>query len=238
MAAHDHPIVAAVLVAAGSGSRLGADVPKAFVRLAGRSLLEHAAARFLNHPRVHSVVVVAPAPLVESAGKLVPRATVVAGGASRQQSVRRGLRALTPGVDLVLVHDVARAFVPAAVIDRVIDGACAAGAAVPVLPVVDTLRSVAGGGLLGAVVDRDGLAATQTPQGFARELLERAHAEATAEATDDAALVQALGGTVAAVPGDARAFKVTVPLDLVLAEALLARFGDALEDPWWDDARG
>jgi 2-C-methyl-D-erythritol 4-phosphate cytidylyltransferase len=214
-------IVAAVLVAAGSGSRLGADVPKAFVTVAGRPLLTHAVSRFAADARVRDVVIAAPAGLVESAAQLVPSARVVAGGSTRQESVARALAALAPDVDTVLVHDVARAFVPAAVIDRVL-GALEAGAeaVVPTVAVADTIRAL-DGDALGAVVDRARLTAVQTPQGFVRSVLDAAYASAAvASATDDASLVEAVGVRVVAVPGAAEAFKVTVPLDLVLAEVV------------------
>ncbi len=217
-------IVAAVLVAAGSGSRLGADVPKAFVAVAGRPLLVHAAARFCTHPLVRDVVVAAPAELVESAAGLVPQARVVPGGRTRQESVARSLAVLAEDVDTVLVHDVARAFVPVAVIDRVL-AALAAGAVavVPTLPVADTIRA-SDGDRLGEVVDRSRLAAVQTPQGFERRLLVAAHETgAGAEATDDAALAEAYGAEVVAVAGASEAFKVTVPLDLAFAEVLAGR---------------
>lgn len=222
-------IVAAVLVAAGSGARLGADVPKAFVEVAGRPLLVHAADRFGAHPGIRDLVVAAPAELVESAAVLVPGARVVPGGRTRQQSVDRALAVLADDVDTVLVHDVARAFVPAAVIDRVL-AALAAGAqaVVPTLPVADTIRAC-DGAELGAVVDRARLAAVQTPQGFVRTVLVGAHeaaraaATASTDATDDAALVEAYGASVVGVAGAAEAFKVTVPLDLALAEAVAGR---------------
>ncbi|MGH8962477.1 MAG: 2-C-methyl-D-erythritol 4-phosphate cytidylyltransferase [Jatrophihabitantaceae bacterium] len=218
-------IVAAILVAAGSGDRLGADVPKAFVTVAGRTLLEHAARRFIAHPRVDSVVIAAPAALTGSAADLAPAATVVPGGHTRQQSVARGLAALAADVDVVLVHDVARAFVPAEVIDRVLDALGAgADAVVPTMPVTDTVRRVdADTGAVGATLDRSGLLAVQTPQGFRRATLEAAHASADPDATDDASLVEAIGGRVIAVRGAQEAFKVTVPLDLAMAEAVLAR---------------
>lgn len=216
--------VAAILVAAGDGRRLGADVPKAFVQVAGRTLLEHAAGRFLAHPAVRDVVVAAPAALAESAAALVPQAAVVAGGLTRQQSVDRALAAVAEDVELVLVHDVARAFVPGEVISRVLDALDApdTDAAIPVMPVIDTIRrSDPESGRLGELVDRSRLLAMQTPQGFRRDILVRAHAAASGgDATDDAALVEAIGGRVVAVRGDERAFKVTVPLDLALAEAL------------------
>jgi 2-C-methyl-D-erythritol 4-phosphate cytidylyltransferase len=237
-------IGAAVLVAAGSGSRLGADVPKAFVTVGGRTLLEHAVQRFLAHQRVRDLVVVAPAAMTAAAAELVPRAAVVAGGRTRQDSVARGLAALAPDVDTVLVHDVARAFAPSDLISRVLDGLGVRGAdaAVPFVAVTDTLRQADDSGWLGPVVDREALGAVQTPQGFRRAALDRAHAQAagdtTTSATDDAALVQAIGGRVAGVRGDPRAFKITLRLDLVLAEALLARFGDALDSAWWDVDHG
>lgn len=217
-------IVAAVLVAAGSGSRLGAGVPKAFVTVAGRPLLAHAVSRFAAHPRVRDVVVAAPAELVESAAELVPSARVVAGGTTRQESVALALAVLGPDVDAVLVHDVARAFVPAAVLDRVLDAlAAGAEAVVPTVAVADTIRAL-DGELLGAVVDRARLTAVQTPQGFARAVLVAAHADAgDGAATDDASLVESVGVRVVAVPGAAEAFKVTVPLDLALAEVVAAR---------------
>jgi 2-C-methyl-D-erythritol 4-phosphate cytidylyltransferase len=223
MAANGLRTVAAVLVAAGSGERLGAQVPKAFVHVAGRTLLEHAAARFVAHPRLGPVVIAAPAGLVDDARRHVPGATVVAGGGTRQQSVSRALAQLGDDVDGVLVHDVARPFVPVDVIDRVL-GALDAGAdgAVPVVAVTDTIRHCdPSSGELGDLVDRSRIAAMQTPQGFRRDVLVRAHDRGRELAvTDDVALVEALGGRVVAVPGDERAFKITVPLDLLLAEVV------------------
>jgi 2-C-methyl-D-erythritol 4-phosphate cytidylyltransferase len=223
MAANDQLIVAAIVVAAGSGLRLGADVPKAFVEVGGRTLLEHAVASLCAHPRVASTVVAAPAEQLDRAAALLPDATVVAGGVTRQLSVARALAAVPAEADLVLVHDAARAFVPAEVIDRVLAALDAgADAAVPTLPISDTIRTVDAVGELGGLIDRSGLLAMQTPQGFRREVLSRAHAGAVGDnATDDAALVEAIGGHVIAVPGDHRAFKVTVPLDLALAEVVL-----------------
>jgi 2-C-methyl-D-erythritol 4-phosphate cytidylyltransferase len=154
----------------------------------------------------------------------VPPPPVVAGGSTRQESVARGLAALAPDVDAVLVHDVARAFVPAALIGRVVEALQAgADAVVPTVAVADTLRSLRPDGL-GPTVDRAGLVAVQTPQGFRRSVLEAAHAAAAdGSATDDASLVEAAGVPVVAVPGAAEAFKVTVPLDLALAEVVANR---------------
>jgi 2-C-methyl-D-erythritol 4-phosphate cytidylyltransferase len=231
MAANRSTTVAAILVAAGSGERLGAGRPKAFVTVAGRTLLEHAADRFVRHPRIASVVVVAPADRVDEATVLTG-APAVAGGATRQDSVARGLAALPSGVDGVLVHDVARAFVPLAVIDSVI-GALDAGAeaVTPSVPLHDTIRQLDDAGGLGGVVDRARLVAVQTPQGFRRDVLERAHRLAAPHAigaTDDATLAEALGCRVVAVAGADANFKITTPLDLVRAEALAVRSAGTL----------
>ena len=208
--------VAAILVAAGSGSRLRAEVPKAFVEVGGQTLLEHAAARFAGFPRV----VVAPAGWLDRARELVD-AVVVEGGVTRQDSVDAGLRALPAAVDAVLVHDVARPFVPAAVIERVVRALEHADAVIPALAVTDTVKRVDPDGVVLATLDRADLVAVQTPQGFRREVLVAAHTRAAhREATDDAALVEAAGGRVVVVDGDEAAFKITTPQDLALAEVV------------------
>jgi 2-C-methyl-D-erythritol 4-phosphate cytidylyltransferase len=222
MAAIGPGTVAAILVAGGSGQRLGAEVPKAFVRVGGATLLEHAAARFAGHPDLVAVVVVAPAGYVDHAAELVAL-PVVAGGATRQASVAAGLAELVPSdVEYVLVHDVARPFTPAAVITAVVDALRAgADAVVPVVPIHDTVRRLDVGGALAGVVDRTTLVAVQTPQGFRRDVLIAAHAAATDTVTDDAGLVEAQGGRVVAVPGADEGFKITTPLDLARAEAVV-----------------
>ncbi|MEO9140472.1 MAG: 2-C-methyl-D-erythritol 4-phosphate cytidylyltransferase, partial [Jatrophihabitans sp.] len=172
MAAHGPRTVAAILVAAGSGERLGSDRPKAFVEVAGRSLLEHATGRFAAHPAVDEVIVVAPAAYVEQAQRLTG-VLVVSGGATRQESVAAGLAALGEHVQTVLVHDVARPFVPDAVITAVIE-AVAGGAvgAVPVMPIHDTVRRIDVDGALVELLDRATMVAVQTPQGFDRAVLD------------------------------------------------------------------
>jgi 2-C-methyl-D-erythritol 4-phosphate cytidylyltransferase len=226
MAAHGRLTVAAIVVAGGSGSRLGTTDPKAFATVAGRPLLEYAVDRIRCHSSIRDVVVAPPVDHLRRAVELVPSAVVVAGGATRQQSVAAGLAALADDVDVVLVHDVARAFVPLEVIGRVLD-AIAAGAdgAVPVLPVVDSMRQTSETSAhLGAVVDRASLVSVQTPQGFRRGLLVTAHAAAPGDdATDDATLVEAVGGRLVAVAGAAEAFKITHPVDLLTAEAVVTR---------------
>jgi 2-C-methyl-D-erythritol 4-phosphate cytidylyltransferase len=221
MAAHGSRTVAAILVAGGSGQRLGANVPKAFVVVAGRTLLEHAMARFAGHPDITSVVVVAPAAFVGRARE-VTTASVVPGGDTRQTSVAAGLAAVSVDADYVLVHDVARPFVPATVITDVVAALDrGADAVIPVLPVHDTVRRVGAAGELQGVVDRATLVAVQTPQGFPREMLVEAHAAGRyVEVTDDAALVEALGGQVVTVPGADESFKITRAWDLTVAAAV------------------
>ncbi len=147
---------------------------------------------------------------------------VVAGGAERQDSVRLALEALDPAVELVLVHDAARCLTPPELVEAVVaELRAGAEAVVPVLPVADTVKSVDGATVV-ATLDRTSLRAVQTPQGFARAVLARAHAAGLPAATDDAGLVELCGGTVRTVPGSEEAFKVTRPIDLLLAEAVLA----------------
>jgi 2-C-methyl-D-erythritol 4-phosphate cytidylyltransferase len=220
--------VAAILVAGGSGTRLGAAEPKAFVAVGGRTLLEHALARFTGHPAIGPVVVVAPASHLTEAARLGPGVTVVAGGGERSDSVAAGLAAVPAGVEHVLVHDVARPFVPAAVIDAVIvalrDGA---EAVIPVVPVHDTVRRLGPDGVLGPMVDRSALVAVQTPQGFRRPVLVAAHEQRAGRvATDDAGLAEAIGAVVVAVPGAEESFKITTPTDLIRA-ASMARLPSA-----------
>lgn len=221
MAAIGPSTVAAILVAGGSGERLGADLPKAFVVVGGRTLLEHATARFVAHPAVGEVVVVAPAAHREQA-QLLTGVVVVSGGATRQESVLAGLAALGDHVHTVLVHDVARPFVPADVIAAVVE-AVAGGAvgAVPVVPIHDTVRRIDADGALVGLLDRSSMVAVQTPQGFDRAVLDAAHAAGRDRpVTDDAALVEELGHEVVAVAGSEASFKITRPWDLVVAEAL------------------
>ncbi|MDH6180103.1 2-C-methyl-D-erythritol 4-phosphate cytidylyltransferase/2-C-methyl-D-erythritol 2,4-cyclodiphosphate synthase [Microbacteriaceae bacterium SG_E_30_P1] len=207
--------VAVIVVAAGSGTRLGADVPKAFVTVAGRPLLAHAIDAV---PDDVQLVIVAPATRVQDARHIAPGATVVTGAHTRQGSVAAGLREVGAGIRTVLVHDAARAFTPREVFSRVIDAVeSTGGGVIPVLPVVDTIKRVDGTTVL-ETVDRSVLAQVQTPQGFPRDALEAAYASAADDHTDDAALVAASGGSVSTVVGDARAFKITTPADLRRAE--------------------
>jgi 2-C-methyl-D-erythritol 4-phosphate cytidylyltransferase len=214
--------VGVVVPAAGAGTRLGPGAPKALRLLAGEPLLVHAVRRLRQCPAVGPVVVAAPAASVTEVRDLLAvfDVEVVAGGAERQDSVRLGVAALPPEVDLVLVHDAARALVPVSVVGSVVAALLSgASAVVPALPVSDTVKRVTGGVVV-ETLDREGLFAVQTPQGFVRSVLERAHASAS-RVTDDASLVEALGVQVLTVPGSAEAFKVTTPFDLLVAEAVL-----------------
>ncbi|NUO91575.1 MAG: 2-C-methyl-D-erythritol 4-phosphate cytidylyltransferase [Dermatophilaceae bacterium] len=224
--------VGVIVVAAGSGSRLGASVPKAFVPLAGVPLLGHALRGVLSCAPVSEVVVVAPAAhrgdaevladgVCRELGSSLP-VTVVVGGAERGDSVAAGLAVLGEAVEIVLVHDAARCLTPVAVFDRVVTAvAGGAAAVVPGTLVVDTVKQVDADGFVVATPDRSALRAVQTPQGFRRDVLERAHA-VSSDATDDAGLVERLGERVLVVEGDARALKVTTPADLEAAARLLA----------------
>ena len=216
--------VAALIPAAGSGTRLGQG-PKAFVQVAGRSLLERSVSALIGH--VDEVLVALPAGMALPAGV---RARPVVGGATRQESVLRLLEAT--GAELVLIHDAARPFLEAATVRAVLAAVRATGAATASHPVADTLVR-AEGELWGEQVERAGLWAVQTPQAGRRDWLLAAHRRADAEGhavTDDAGLLHWAGHEVRLVPGGAALFKVTTPGDLQLAEALAAVW-DARELP-------
>ncbi|WP_328949730.1 2-C-methyl-D-erythritol 4-phosphate cytidylyltransferase [Streptomyces sp. NBC_00184] len=231
---------AAVIPAAGRGVRLGPGAPKALRALGGTPMLIHAVRAMAASRHVSLVVVVAPpdgAPEVRHLldEHALPERTdflVVPGGGTRQESVRLGLDALPEGVAVVLVHDAARPLVPVDTVDAVIEAVRdGAPAVVPALPLADTVKEVEPGApgepepVLSTPV-RARLRAVQTPQGFDRDTLMRAHEEVALSgegATDDAGMVERLGAPVVVVPGHEEAFKVTRPLDLVLAEAVLAR---------------
>jgi 2-C-methyl-D-erythritol 4-phosphate cytidylyltransferase len=233
--------VAAVIPAAGRGVRLGPGAPKALRALGGTPMLVHAVRAMAASRAVSLVIVVAPpdgTPEVKSLldAHVLPERTdilVVPGGDTRQESVRRGLDALPPGYGIVLVHDAARPLVPVDTVDAVIDAVRdGAPAVVPALPLADTVKEVEPAEVPGdpepvvATPERARLRAVQTPQGFRRDVLAEAHEKIAAAgegATDDAGMVEQLGIPVVVVPGHEEAFKVTRPLDLVLAEALLGR---------------
>lgn len=222
--------VAVVVVAAGSGTRLGLSTPKAFVPLNGVPVLEWALRGVLGCADVTQVVVVAPSAQLadahsivqRTAGAVAQRVTVVAGGETRQRSVAAGLAVLEPGIRTVLVHDAARALTPPALFDQVVHAVEVGGhGVVPALPVSDTIKRVGSTGVIVQTVDRRDLVHVQTPQGFPRAGLDAAYAAVTEERTDDAAVFTASGGEVATVLGDALAFKITTPWDMRRAQTLL-----------------
>lgn len=206
----------AVVVAAGSGARFGA--AKQFADLCGRPVLEWSLAT--ARQACAGVVLVVPPERVAGASPGWTADAVVAGGATRSASVRAGLAAVPAGADVVAVHDAARPLAPLGlwrdVIRAVRDGA---DAAIPAAPVTDTVKEVGDGGHL-LTLDRSRLVAVQTPQAFRAPLIKELH-RAGQEATDDAALVEAAGGTVQLVPAQGHNMKITSPVDLLIAAALL-----------------
>ncbi|MBT1673040.1 2-C-methyl-D-erythritol 4-phosphate cytidylyltransferase [Curtobacterium flaccumfaciens] len=221
---------AVVVVAAGSGTRLGIGTAKAFVPVAGALMLARALEPLFALPSPTLVVVVAPASHLDEcrqvvgsvAGAAVAYTAVVAGGTDRHGSVEAGLAVVPDSVTTVLVHDAARCLTPAAQFSRVFDAVAAADGAgvVPALPVTDTVKRV-DGDVVVETVDRAALVGVQTPQGFPLATLRRAYAVASQSETDDAGVFQAVGGTVRFVPGDADAFKITTPWDLGRAESIV-----------------
>ncbi|WP_309231247.1 2-C-methyl-D-erythritol 4-phosphate cytidylyltransferase [Nocardia sp. SYP-A9097] len=225
-ALHGESRVVALVPAAGMGVRLGENKPKAFVPVGGSPMLALAVAGLIASGSVDEVVVMVPAELLDQTRALLPVSStpvhVVPGGSERTDSVRAGLDA-APDATFVLVHDAARALTPPALIARVVaELRAGAQAVIPALPVTDTIKSVDATGAVTGTPDRAGLRAIQTPQGFEARLLRAAYATGT-QATDDAGLVELLGATVRTVPGDVLAFKITTPLDLVLANTLVAQ---------------
>jgi len=219
--------IGVILVAAGSGQRMGARVPKAFLEIDGERLVDRALANIRSATLDAQIVVVVPAGFeTEFTGQT--DLTVVTGGATRHASVAAGLAACLPSVDVVLVHDAARALMPGEVFARVADEVRASRhGVVPALAVVDALKSfdVSTGQVTGAI-DRNTLRAVQTPQGFVRADLERAHAQASeGDYHDDAAVYRDAGFVVTTVAGDSRGFKITHPEDMERALMLLRPAG-------------
>jgi 2-C-methyl-D-erythritol 4-phosphate cytidylyltransferase len=222
----------AILVAAGRGERMGADQPKAFVRLAGQPMLLLAARAFAAAPSVDGIVAVVPADWIDAAREMLGGVRtlreVVAGGERRQDSVQRGLEALPPGFGgVVLVHDAARPLVEVELIEAVVRAAGEHDAALPVLELVDTVKRLRDDRVV-ETLDRAELGAAQTPQGFRIALLRRAYDYAFRDGvvlTDDAMAVERLGEPVVAVKGSARNRKLTTPEDLAWAESLLRSQG-------------
>ncbi len=210
------PSSAAIIAGAGMGHRLGADIPKALIQIDGITLVERAFAALSKV--VDEIVITAPAGYEEQFRQIVGEsAKVITGGVLRSDSVNLALNALSPSVKYVLVHDAARALATQDLASRVLqDLKSGAPAVIPALNVVDTIKEVDRDGYVRSTPDRAALRAVQTPQGFELSVLRRAH-EASADATDDAALVEALGIKVKTIAGEARAMKITNPEDLAVA---------------------
>jgi len=219
----------AVVPAAGSGERLAAGVPKAFFHLDGHTLVERAVSGLLESGVVDRVVVAVPADRTGQAKLILGhQATIVAGGANRRESVSRALAAVADSEEpnFVLVHDAARALTPPGLVVRVVEALRAGhSAVVPALPLSDTVKAVDANGVVLGTPERAGLRAVQTPQGFATELLLRAYQRAAdlpgADFTDDASMVEHIGGQVQVVDGDPLAFKITTRWDILLAQAIV-----------------
>jgi 2-C-methyl-D-erythritol 4-phosphate cytidylyltransferase len=215
----------AVLVAAGGGTRLGADRPKAFIGLGDEVLLARPLRMLDDHPALDGIVLVVPEGWEEpatlladdlAAGKV---AAAVVGGASRSESVAAGLAAVPDDADLLVVHDAARPFASADLVSRVLEALGDADAAIPGVPVTDTVKRV-DGGLVTETLDRERLVAVQTPQAFRAGALRDAYARAAGDlagATDCASLVARAGGRVAVVAGEPANMKITTPEDLAEA---------------------
>ena len=231
--------VIALIAAAGQGTRLGAEVPKAYVELRGRTLLERSLRALLASGVVDEVIVLVSPDMEAEAARIIGRIDTVGatdaanaaairlvhGGSERADSVWAGLQAIPDEDAVVLIHDAARALTPPAMVrdvaKRVLEGA---PAAVPVVPVADTIKEVAADSVL-STPDRSRLRAVQTPQAFRLSALRQANLDYWAQqpeftATDDASLMEWHGERVATVPGDTLAFKITTPIDLTLAHAL------------------
>ncbi|MBA2847815.1 2-C-methyl-D-erythritol 4-phosphate cytidylyltransferase [Thermosulfuriphilus ammonigenes] len=220
---------AAVIAAGGTGSRLGAEIPKQFLEIRGKALLLYSLEAFEACPEVEIIVVVAVSSYIKATQRLISEAglkkvqAVVQGGATRQDSVWAGFKALPSEVEIVLVHDAARPLVSTGLIQTVINKVRETGAAIAACPVRDTVKEVHHGTIT-RTLPREALFLAQTPQGARKELLQQAFERAQEEgfqATDEASLLERLGIPVAVVPAPTTNLKITSPEDLLLLEALL-----------------
>lgn len=218
----------AIIVAAGSGTRLGSGEPKAFVKLHGHPMLHYSLATLAALPSIAEIIVAIPSGMERKtrdeaarAGLQVP-VKITAGGVERQDSVRIALALSSAEAEVIVIHDAARPFADAALFRRCLEAAAARGAAIAATAVSDTLKRVADG-VIHATLKRAGLYQAQTPQAFQRRLLVAAHERATREkivATDDADLVEQIGGTVEIVEASAINMKITTKADLMIAESV------------------
>jgi 2-C-methyl-D-erythritol 4-phosphate cytidylyltransferase/2-C-methyl-D-erythritol 2,4-cyclodiphosphate synthase len=219
--------IAVILVAAGDGNRLGKGIPKALVEVNGKTLLEHALERILGIPDLIQVVVASHEDRVEEFESISRKvlaedipARFTPGGASRQGSIFNALQQVSSDADVVLVHDCARCFTPTQLFIDVAKAVRETGCGVvPVLPVADTIKQVSLD-VIQKTIDRENLRFAQTPQGFKYQELFDNYKNATEDYTDDASLMQAAGSVIHSVPGDSKAFKITIAQDLEYAQIL------------------
>ncbi|MBU3740713.1 MAG: 2-C-methyl-D-erythritol 4-phosphate cytidylyltransferase [Candidatus Kapabacteria bacterium] len=222
-----------IIPAAGTGSRFGGSLPKQYVELDGVSILVRTVRNALAHPSVTAVVVAVHPSMMDHAsnllGHLDERIVVVEGDVERQHSIARCLQhPACASADVILVHDAVRPFATAALFERVGVAAALHGAAIPAVPVTDTIKQIDADGFITTTLPRASLRAAQTPQGFRRSVLIHAYEHAAAEGvvgTDDASLVEALGGRVTTVEGMGSNIKITTQLDMDIAHHLLRMHG-------------
>lgn len=229
------PDLAVILAGAGEGRRMGDSGPKLLIDVGGRPALVRVAETFLAHPATGELVVTVPVELEAEAVNALThvanprgvRIRIIPGGETRQESVALAIEALTTDLPFIAVHDVARVLVDSPLIDRVLSAAREHGAAIPALPLADSIKEIVtgpGGDRIGRSVPRERLVGAQTPQVFASAILRMAHAHARetgVAATDEAGLAAAIGVPVSVVLGDERNRKLTVPSDLIILNALL-----------------
>ena len=222
----------AIIPASGLGRRLGSHLDKAFVSIAGQPLLAHTLNAFQECPDVDEIVVVVQGERVPEAEALVRErgfskvSSVTPGGDTRQDSVRNGLARIAPDCEIVAIHDGARPLVTREIISSTIEAARSDRAVIAAVPVIDTVKTAPDGRFISSTLDREKLYAVQTPQTFARDVIESAYERAYADhyvGTDDASLVERLGIPVRIVEGSYENIKITTPTDILIAEAIMAR---------------
>jgi 2-C-methyl-D-erythritol 4-phosphate cytidylyltransferase len=226
----------AIIPAGGTGRRMGGEIPKQYLSLAGIPILVHTLRKFQRSPFVDEIILVVPErDITEVRRDMVERydltrvSLVIAGGRERQDSVRNALAHVRDDHEIILIHDGVRPFVTGELIERTIAGAKAFGAVTAGVPVRDTVKAVDAAGRVVNTVQREGLWLTQTPQAFRREVILAAYERAAADGfygTDDASLVERMGRPVRMIPGDADNIKVTTPEDLERGARIIRRFAD------------
>lgn len=224
--------VAVLIAASGQGQRMGGEIKKQYLLLEGVPILARTLEIFIHHQAVNQIVVVVPAEETELARNTIKsfcpleKICFVEGGKRRQDSVYRGLQVVSRDTEMVCIHDGVRPFVSVELFEAVLKEASKCGAAVPVIPVTDTLKEISISGMVDRTISRETVRRAQTPQIFRHDLIAGAYQKAYilgVEATDDAYLLELLGEKVCTVPGSPSNIKITHPLDLLFAEALLKR---------------